>query len=107
MKMKKKMPAIIAAACAAALIGCGAGGSSVDPYDGSDTDSFYTESDHMKSNPAGSSLDENDTISQIVPIVPSDTESVAASEEFRSFLNWKRTRATARSIIFSAATRSL
>ncbi|MBR3170924.1 MAG: hypothetical protein IKF22_06690 [Lachnospiraceae bacterium] len=87
--MKKKMPAIIAAACAAALIGCGAGGSSVDPYDGSDTDSFYTESDHMESNPAGSSLDENDTISQIVPIVPPDTESVAASEEFRSFLNWE------------------
>ena len=76
MKMKKKMPTIIAAACAAALIGCGAGGSSVDPYDGSDTDSFYTESDHVESNPAGSSLDENDTISQIVPIVPPDTESV-------------------------------
>ena len=92
--MKKKMSAIVAAVCTAALIGCGAGTPSADPHGGSDTDSFYTESDHTEndsteSSHAESGPDADDTASQIVPIVPPDTESVAASEEFRSFLNWE------------------
>ena len=92
--MKKKMSAIVAAVCTAALIGCGAGTPSADPHGGSDTDSFYTESDHTEndsteSSHAESGPDADETVSQIAPIVPSDTESVAASEEFRSFLNWE------------------
>ena len=81
--MKKKMSAIVAAVCTAALIGCGAGTPSADPHGGSDTDSFYTESDHTEndsteSSHAESGPDADDTASQIVPIVPPDTESVAA-----------------------------
>ena len=94
MKMKKRMSAIIAAFCAAALIGCGTDRTSEDPHGGSDTDSFYaesdyTENDNTESSHAESGPDADDTVSQIAPIVPSDTESVAASEDFRSFLNWE------------------
>lgn len=92
--MKKKMSAIVAAVCTAALVGCSAGTPSADPLGGSDTDSFYAESNHTESDSTESSHaesgpDADDTASQIVPIVPPDTESVAASEEFRSFLNWE------------------
>ena len=39
--MKKKIPAMIAAICAAALAGCGP---SADPHGGPDTDSSFVES---------------------------------------------------------------
>ena len=87
--MKKKITAIIAAVCAAAIVGCGTGGSLSDPYGGSDTDSSLAESGIMESSSDVSSPREDDTISQIVPIIPADTESVAALEDFRSFLNWE------------------
>ena len=89
--MKKKITAIIAAVCATAIVGCGAGGSSTDSYGGPDTDSLLAESGITESDSDVNSSHLDDTVSQIVPIIPADTESVAASEEedFRSFLNWE------------------
>ena len=87
--MKKRITAIIAAVCAAAIVGCGAGGSSTDSYGGSDPDSFLAESGITESDSDVNSSHVDDTVSQIVPIIPADTESVAASEDFRSFLNWE------------------
>ena len=85
--MKKRMPAIIAALCAAAIAGCGIGESSTDAYGG--PDSFLEESGITEDDSDVSSAHADDTVSQIVPIIPADTESVAASEDFRSFLNWE------------------
>ena len=87
--MKKRINAIIAAVCAAAIVGCGAGGSSTDSYGGPDPDSFPAESGITESDSDVNSSYVDDTVSQIVPIIPADTESVAASEDFRSFLNWE------------------
>ena len=87
--MKKKIKAIIAAVCATAIVGCGAGGSSTDSYGGPDTDSLLAESGITESDSDVNSSHVDDTVSQIVPIIPADTESVAASEDFRSFLNWE------------------
>lgn len=87
--MKKRITAIIAAVCAIAIVGCGAGGSSTDSHGGPDTDSFPAESGITESDSDVSSSHVDDTVSQIVPIMPADTESVAASEDFRSFLNWE------------------
>ena len=87
--MKKKITAIIAAVCATAIVGCGAGGSSTDSYGGPDTDSLLAESGITESDSDVNSSHVDDTVSQIVPIIPADTESVAASEDFRSFLNWE------------------
>ena len=87
--MKKKIKAIIAAVCATAIVGCGAGGSSTDSYGGPDTDSLLAESGITESDSDVNSSHLDDTVSQIVPIIPADTESVAASEDFRSFLNWE------------------
>ena len=85
--MKKRMPAIIAALCAAAIAGCGIGESSTDAYGG--PDSFLEESGITEDDSNVSSAHGDDTVSQIVPIIPADTESVAASEDFRSSLNWE------------------
>ena len=87
--MKKRITAIIAAVCAIAIVGCGTGGSSTDSHGGSDTDSFPAESGITESDSDVSCSHVDDTVSQIVPIKPADTESVAASEDFRSFLNWE------------------
>lgn len=87
--MKKRITAIIAAVCAIAIVGCGTGGSSTDSHGGPDTDSFPAESGITESDSDVSSSHVDDTVSQIVPIKPADTESVAASEDFRSFLNWE------------------
>jgi len=87
--MKKKIRVIIAAVCAIAIVGCGTGGSSTDSHGGPDTDSFPAESGITESDSDVSSSHVDDTVSQIVPIMPADTESVAASEDFRSFLNWE------------------
>ena len=87
--MKKKITAIIAAVCAAAIVGCGAGGSPTDSHGGPDTDSFPAESGITESDSDVSSSHVDDTASKIVPIIPADPESVAASEDFRSFLNWE------------------
>lgn len=87
--MKKRITAIIAAVCAIAIVGCGTGGSSTDSHGGPDTDSFPAESGITESDSDVSSSHVDDTVSQIVPIMPADTESVAASEDFRSFLNWE------------------
>lgn len=87
--MKKRITAIIAAVCAIAIVGCGTGGSSTDSYGGPDTDSFPAESGITESDSDVSCSHVDDTVSQIVPIMPADTESVAASEDFRSFLNWE------------------
>lgn len=87
--MKKRITAIIAAVCAIAIVGCGTGGSSTDSHGGPDTDSFPAESGITESDSDVSCSHVDDTVSQIVPIMPADTESVAASEDFRSFLNWE------------------
>ena len=87
--MKKRIRVIIAAVCAIAIVGCGAGGSSTDSHGGPDTDSFPAESGITESDSDVSCSHVDDTVSQIVPIKPADTESVAASEDFRSFLNWE------------------
>ena len=87
--MKKKIRVIIAAVCAIAIVGCGTGGSSTDSHGGPDTDSFPAESGITESDSDVSSSHVDDSVSQIVPIIPADTESVAASEDFRSFLNWE------------------
>ena len=87
--MKKKRTAIIAAVCAAAIAGCGTGGSSTDAYGGPDPDSVCVESGITESDSDVNSSHVDDAVSQIVPIIPADTESVAASEDFRSFLNWE------------------